>query len=74
MPTENLKRDILIRGRQALNGRDARRPHPRRVAVHVAVVNGGRIFDAYTGAPGMTWAEYQVAMQSMGTLKYAVLP
>jgi hypothetical protein len=41
---------------------------------HVAVMNGGRIYDAYTGAAGMTWAEYQVAMQTLGTLQHMVLP
>ncbi len=41
---------------------------------HVAVLNGTRIFDAFTGATGMTWAEYQEAMAYLGTLQYTVLP
>jgi hypothetical protein len=41
---------------------------------HVAVMNGGRVYDAYTGAAGMAWAEYQVAMHALGTLQYTVLP
>jgi hypothetical protein len=41
---------------------------------HVAVLNEGRIFDAFTGAAGMTWAEYQVAMAYLGTLQYTVRP
>ncbi|WP_143177777.1 hypothetical protein [Cystobacter ferrugineus] len=41
---------------------------------HVAVLNDGKIVDAYTGPAGMTWAEYQVAMQTLGKLEYKVLP
>lgn len=41
---------------------------------HVAVLNDGRIFDAFTGAVGMTWAEYQAAMAYLGTLQYMVTP
>lgn len=41
---------------------------------HVAVLNNGKIVDAYTGPAGMTWAEYQVAMQTLGKLEYKVLP
>lgn len=41
---------------------------------HVAVMNGGKFFDAYTGSAGMTWVEYQAAMHAMGTLQYTVLP
>jgi hypothetical protein len=41
---------------------------------HVAVLSEGRIFDAFTGAAGMTWAEYQVAMAYLGTLQYTVSP
>lgn len=41
---------------------------------HVAVLNDGRLFDAFTGAVGMTWAEYQAAMAYLGTLQYKVIP
>jgi hypothetical protein len=41
---------------------------------HVAVRNDGRIFDAFTGSVGMTWAEYQAAMTYLGTLQYTVIP
>ncbi len=40
---------------------------------HVAVLSDGRIFDAFTGAIGMTWAEYQAAMAYLGTLQYTVM-
>lgn len=41
---------------------------------HVAVLNQGRIVDAFTGVRGMTWAEYQAAMAYLGTLQYTVIP
>lgn len=41
---------------------------------HMAVLNDGRVFDAFTGAVGMSWAEYQAAMAYLGSLKYTVLP
>ncbi len=41
---------------------------------HMAVMNGGGIYDAYTGAAGMIWSQYQAAMWAMGTLHYTVLP
>jgi hypothetical protein len=41
---------------------------------HVAVMNDGRIFDAYTGPAGMTWVEYQAAIQTANNLFYTVLP
>ncbi len=41
---------------------------------HVAVMNGGRIYDAYTGSAGMTWVEYQAAVQAANNLFYTVLP
>jgi len=41
---------------------------------HVAVMNGGRIYDAYTGPAGMTWVEHQAAMQTANNLLYTVLP
>lgn len=41
---------------------------------HAAVLNEGRIFDAFTGSMGMTWAEYQAAMTYLGTLQYKVIP
>jgi hypothetical protein len=42
--------------------------------VHYAVMNGGRVFDAFTGAKGMTWAEYSSTMMSFGQLVYVVVP
>ena len=41
---------------------------------HVAVRHDGRIFDAFTGSVGMTWAEYQAAMTYLGTLQSTVIP
>jgi len=41
---------------------------------HVAVDNDGRVFDAFTGSMGMTWAEYQAAMTYLGTLQSKVIP
>jgi hypothetical protein len=41
---------------------------------HVAVLSDGRIFDAFTGSVGMSWAEYQAAMAYLGTLQYTVIP
>ncbi len=41
---------------------------------HFAVMNAGRIYDAFTGPTGMLWAEYQQAVQSPGVLHYIPLP
>ncbi|WNG43707.1 hypothetical protein F0U60_06050 [Archangium minus] len=41
---------------------------------HAAVLSDGRIFDAFTGAVGMTWPEYQAAMAYLGSLQYTVIP
>jgi hypothetical protein len=41
---------------------------------HVAVLNAGRIYDAFTGPTGMLWAEYQQVVQSPGLLYYTPLP
>lgn len=41
---------------------------------HQAVLVGDKVYDAYTGAQGMLWSEYQVAMEHLGTLIYTVAP
>ncbi|HLL83250.1 MAG TPA: hypothetical protein VK420_11385 [Longimicrobium sp.] len=41
---------------------------------HYAVMNAGRIYDAFTGPQGLAWAEYQALVHSYGALSYSPVP
>jgi hypothetical protein len=41
---------------------------------HVAVLNAGRIYDAFTGPQGLAWAEYRAAVHCFGVLSYSPMP
>jgi hypothetical protein len=41
--------------------------------LHVAVLNAGRIYDAFTGSQGLLWTDYQQAVHVAGVLRYTVV-